>query len=163
MNASKIKVVAGLCLDEYTLGTERRITVLMALRKIDALRPSMWEYAGGKLNAGEDPCAGLARELLEEFGVHSEITMEAGMPIGSCEIPFEVGTVEVTLYGVRLLGRPKPLEAQALRWVDPTWAIKHLPCVPSTYLLYPSVMHTIEHYCAEGIPPALRHSWGSHG
>lgn len=163
--SDKIKVVAGLCLDEHVLNDERRITALMALRPADALRPNMWEYAGGKLDPGEDPRAGLKREIFEEFGVDCEIPVDhAGLGVlGWCKIPFEAGVVEISLYPVRLLARPKPLAAQALRWVDPDWAIRHLPCVPSTYLLYPAVKETIRVYCGDGLPPMLRHAWGSNG
>jgi 8-oxo-dGTP diphosphatase len=45
--------------------------VLVARRKPGLKAGGMWEFPGGKLEAGESPERGLERELVEEFGVRA--------------------------------------------------------------------------------------------
>ena len=47
---------------------ERDGLVLLALRPPDKLLPLKWEFAGGKVEAGEDPAAAIVREIREELG-----------------------------------------------------------------------------------------------
>ena len=43
--------------------------VLLTQRKAGAHLEGLWEFPGGKVEAGEDPAAALHRELLEELGI----------------------------------------------------------------------------------------------
>ena len=47
--------------------------VLLAQRPSGKALAGMWEFPGGKVEAGEDPRAALVRELHEELGVHAAI------------------------------------------------------------------------------------------
>jgi 8-oxo-dGTP diphosphatase len=47
--------------------------VLLTQRKADTHLAGMWEFPGGKAEAGEDPKAALRRELGEELGIDAEI------------------------------------------------------------------------------------------
>ncbi len=59
---AEIHVVAGAIAD-----ADGR--VLIAQRPRGRHMAGRWEFPGGKLAPGEDPCAGLARELAEELGI----------------------------------------------------------------------------------------------
>ena len=50
--------------------------VLVCQRRRGDAFELMWEFPGGKLQAGESAAGGLARELLEELGVEAEIGAE---------------------------------------------------------------------------------------
>lgn len=120
-------------------------TVLMAQRPATVKRPSMWEYPGGKVEKVEDPLTrlmrletqyeALMREMGEELGSRIRIEYE----VGHCYVPFEEGGANITLFLCEALDEMRPLASQELRYVDPEFAIRSLPCVPSTYLLYPRV------------------------
>ncbi|WP_430388196.1 Nudix family hydrolase [Dyella sp. 20L07] len=91
--------------------------VLLAQRPPGKHLAGLWEFPGGKLEEGETPTAGLARELHEELGVEAAFAEE---PL--IRVPW--------LYGERALlldawivrrwqGEPSSLEGQALQWCEP--------------------------------------------
>jgi 8-oxo-dGTP diphosphatase len=53
---------------------ERDGRVLVAQRPPDKLLPLKWEFAGGKVEPGEDPAAAIVREIREELGCTVVIT-----------------------------------------------------------------------------------------
>jgi 8-oxo-dGTP diphosphatase len=73
----------------------------------------MWEFPGGKIDAGESHAAALSRELREELDADIEIA----------ELMFETThaypevTVGLFFYRCRLKGAPRPLLGQDMRWV----------------------------------------------
>ena len=48
--------------------------VLLARRPLDKHLPLKWEFAGGKVEPGEDPTAAIIREIREELGCENVIT-----------------------------------------------------------------------------------------
>jgi len=52
---------------------ERGGLILIGQRKPIGKHALKWEFPGGKVEAGEDSCAALARELREELGIEAAI------------------------------------------------------------------------------------------
>lgn len=78
-------------------------------------RALLWEFPGGKVEAGEGDAAALVRECREELGV--ELSVEGYL--STATHAYEDLTVELVLYRGRILkGDPKALGAQALRYAD---------------------------------------------
>jgi 8-oxo-dGTP diphosphatase len=50
--------------------------ILIGRRRSDQLHALKWEFPGGKLEPGEEPQVGLARELMEELSVDARIGEE---------------------------------------------------------------------------------------
>jgi 8-oxo-dGTP diphosphatase len=86
--------------------------VLAARRSRPAELAGRWEFPGGKVEPGEDGPAALARECLEELGVHVDVGRLLGRAAD--------GRVELTLYVAALVqGEPHAGESHdALRWLD---------------------------------------------
>jgi 8-oxo-dGTP diphosphatase len=102
-------VMAGVLLD----GEGR---VLLAQRPVGKHLAGMWEFPGGKLEAGEEPLAALARELHEELG----ITLQRAEPL--IRVPCHYVDRELLLDTWQVEqweGTPQSREGQALQWLRP--------------------------------------------
>ena len=66
-SSSMTPVVAAIVFDE-------RGRVLLAQRAENDNHPLKWEFPGGKLRTGESPEDCVRREVLEEMGIHVEVT-----------------------------------------------------------------------------------------
>ena len=95
---------------------ERRGRYLICQRLPDSFLGGYWEFPGGKREAGESWEACLRRELREELGV----SVRAVRSFGSIQHRYPGGAVRLKVYRCAIArGRPRPLEAAALRWVSP--------------------------------------------
>ena len=90
--------------------------VLVTRRAPDAHQGGLWEFPGGKVEAGESLSQALARELKEELG----LIVEASEPFMVLE--HDYGDKRVRLEILRVtswLGEPRGLEDQPLAWQRP--------------------------------------------
>jgi len=102
-------------------GAEGR--VLIARRHSDSHQGGLWEFPGGKVEAGESVEGALARELREELGV----TVTASRPLLTVEHDYGDKAVCLDVHLVtEFLGTPESLEGQPLTWVLPD-ALDHFP------------------------------------
>lgn len=106
---AEIHVVAGTIAD-----ADGR--VLIAQRPRGRHMAGRWEFPGGKLAAGEDPLAGLKRELAEELG----IAVRAARPLIRLRHAYPERRVLLDVWQVTdYEGEPQALESQALAWARP--------------------------------------------
>ncbi|MEQ8234908.1 MAG: 8-oxo-dGTP diphosphatase MutT [Gammaproteobacteria bacterium] len=90
--------------------------VLLARRRPDVHQGGLWEFPGGKIEAGESTVDALARELFEELG----IVIEAATPLIRVCHAYPDKHVDIAALEVRAwYGEPHGREGQPLRWVTP--------------------------------------------
>ena len=97
---------------------ERNGLVLIAQRPPHKLLPLKWEFAGGKVEPGEDPAAAIVREIREELGC--EITITCALP--SFTHDYKTVVIEMIPFICALnptSPEPHPHEHVALAWVEP--------------------------------------------
>ncbi|AHF04864.1 thiamine monophosphate synthase [Marichromatium purpuratum 984] len=90
--------------------------ILIARRPEGVHQGGLWEFPGGKLETGESPVAGLARELDEELGIRVERSrplIRVRHHYGDRRVLLDVHRVE------RYVGVPEGREGQPLDWVHP--------------------------------------------
>ncbi|HEX3397860.1 MAG TPA: (deoxy)nucleoside triphosphate pyrophosphohydrolase, partial [Steroidobacteraceae bacterium] len=102
--------------------------VLIAQRPAGKHLAGGWEFPGGKLMAGEDRRAGLARELREELGISLSAPPR---PLIRVRHTYPSGEVLIDMWVVRFFeGDPEGLDGQALRWVTQE-ALEHVELLPA--------------------------------
>ena len=87
---------------------------LITQRRPNAVLPLLWEFPGGRVEAGESDAHALRRELIERLGVEVEV----GQLISFVSHPYEHYSVDLHLYECKLKG--EDLQAKgvnAFRWV----------------------------------------------
>jgi 8-oxo-dGTP diphosphatase len=110
-NPSKKLVLVVAC---ALIDTDGR--VLLAQRPEGKSMAGLWEFPGGKVEAGETPEVSLIRELEEELGI---ITKKACLaPLSFASHAYDEFHLLMPLYICRRFeGFPIPREGQKLKWV----------------------------------------------
>src|SRR5205807_1353665 len=92
--------------------------VLLARRPPGKSMAGLWEFPGGKVNAGEGPEAALIRELAEEIGI--DVTASCLAPLTFASYSYPEFHLLMPLYVCRKWsGIPGAREGQQLAWVRP--------------------------------------------
>lgn len=111
--------------------------VLVQQRPAGKQHAGLWEFPGGKIEAGETPEAALCRELHEEL----TITVDAGDLTAE---GFATGPgIVLLLFGCRRWqGAPVATDGATLRWIE-AGALSELPMPPADVPLIPAVRRLV--------------------
>jgi 8-oxo-dGTP diphosphatase len=109
--------------------------VLLAQRPEGKSMAGLWEFPGGKLEAGETPEAALVRELHEELGIETWDSCLA--PLTFASHSYDDFHLMMPLFACRKWnGVPVPREGQVLKWVK-AHDLRDYPMPPADIPLIP--------------------------
>lgn len=131
-NGKKIVLVAACAL----VDSDGRI--LLAQRPEGKSLAGLWEFPGGKVEAGETPEETLIRELQEELGIRTKVACLA--PLTFASHTYDDFHLLMPLYVCRRYeGVATGREGQAIKWVRPK-ALRDYPMPPADEPLIPFLM-----------------------
>jgi 8-oxo-dGTP diphosphatase len=93
---------------------ERDGRVLVTRRQAGVHLEGLWEFPGGKCHEGESHQDALVRELREEL----DVRVEVGSRLFETSHIYPDRMVELHFYRCTLLGTPRPMLGQEMRWVE---------------------------------------------
>ncbi|TDI24818.1 MAG: NUDIX domain-containing protein [Acidobacteria bacterium] len=93
---------------------ERADRILVTERLAGTHLAGHWEFPGGKMEEGEDHRQCLEREMREEL----EVGVEVGDELHATSFDYPDRTVELHFYRCAIIGEPKPVLGQRMRWVS---------------------------------------------
>ncbi|MFT5577842.1 MAG: 8-oxo-dGTP diphosphatase [Paraglaciecola psychrophila] len=106
-NLKSIHVAVGVIIDSAD-------NILIALRPAQLHQGGLWEFPGGKVEAGETVESALARELLEELA----ISVSSCQPLIKIAHDYVDKSVLLDVWWVRgFSGEPRGAEGQPIEWV----------------------------------------------
>jgi 8-oxo-dGTP diphosphatase len=112
--------------------------VLIAQRPEGKTLAGLWEFPGGKIEAGERPEETLIRELAEELDIQVKEACLA--PLSFASHRYEDFHLLMPLYVCRRWeGTPRAVEHQAIRWVAPP-RLRDFPMPPADEPLIPALI-----------------------
>ncbi|WP_425231154.1 (deoxy)nucleoside triphosphate pyrophosphohydrolase [Sphingomonas sp.] len=121
--------------------------VLVQRRPAGTAMAGLWEFPGGKVEAGETPALALARELGEELAI--SVAPGACAPLAFASEPLGERHLLLLLYRVdHWSGEPRALAADALCWADAAM-LATLPMPPADRPLVVALTRML----APGRPP----------
>lgn len=117
-----ILVAAGVLVNEHA-------RILLAQRPPGKHLAGLWEFPGGKCEAGESMSRALVRELREELGIEAETgDLLISVPWNYSGKRIRLDALHVTQWR----GVPESCEGQALRWSDP-WLLSPDELAPADW------------------------------
>ena len=115
--------------------------VLLTQRPEGKFMAGMWEFPGGKVEAGELPEDALIRELKEELAI--DITRDCLAPLTFASHGYENFHLLMPLFVCRRWeGIVRGLEGQQLKWVN-SKKLRDYPMPPADIPLIPHVMELL--------------------
>jgi 8-oxo-dGTP diphosphatase len=109
--------------------------ILLAKRPEGKSLAGLWEFPGGKVEAGETPEAALIRELREELGIDTKESCLA--PLTFASHSYDDFHLLMPLFACRRWqGIPTPREGQTLAWVRAA-DLRNYPMPPADIPLIP--------------------------
>ena len=128
MNVQQIIVVIGIITNEQD-------EILIAQRTAKQSHAGLWEFPGGKVEAGERPEQALVRELKEELNI--DVSESCLAPLTFASHAYDEFHLLMPLYVCRRWkGDVMSNEGQALRWVKAK-ALRDYPMPPADKPLIP--------------------------
>lgn len=112
--------------------------ILLAQRPEGKSLAGLWEFPGGKVEAGETPEETLIRELEEELGIRTKVACLA--PLTFASHSYDDFHLLMPLYVCRRYeGFAEGREGQVIKWVRPK-ALRDYPMPPADEPLIPFLM-----------------------
>jgi len=112
--------------------------ILIAQRPQGKQLAGLWEFPGGKIDAGERPEAALIRELHEELDI--VVKEDCLAPLTFASHGYEAFHLLMPLYVCRRWeGLVRPREGQAVKWVRAT-DLRNFPMPPADAPLIPPLI-----------------------
>ena len=112
--------------------------VLIAQRPGGKSMAGLWEFPGGKIEAGERPELSLIRELKEELGIEVKEACLAPLTFASHAYP-DFHLLMPLFVCRRWEGQPAPREGQMIKWVKPG-RLREFPMPPADIPLVPMLI-----------------------
>jgi 8-oxo-dGTP diphosphatase len=112
--------------------------VLLSQRPQGKTLAGLWEFPGGKVEAGERPEQALIRELHEELGIKVEAPCLAPLTFASHAYP-DFHLLMPLYICRRWTGSAMPREGQVLKWVRPN-DLRSYPMPPADAPLIPALI-----------------------
>ena len=118
--------------------------VLMQRRRLGRQHGGLWEFPGGKVEAGESLTQAAAREIAEELGV--AVLPEALAPVGFAvnRTTDSPGPVILLFACEKWSGDPSCLDAEEIGWFPPD-ALADLAMPPLDYPLAQALLGMVSH------------------